>query len=57
MKARIDNILTKYYDMKLNKYIAWCRVKVGNDWRYQRIFFSDAEPWKKLREGDFVNVE
>ncbi|MBO5854995.1 MAG: hypothetical protein J6Q61_09695 [Bacteroidales bacterium] len=50
MKARIDNILTKYYDMKLNKYIAWCRVKVGNDWRYQRLFFAEKEEWRDLKD-------
>ena len=57
MKARIDNILTKYYDIKLNKYIAWCRVKVGNDWRYQRLFFAEKEEWRDLKEGDFVDIE
>lgn len=57
MKARIDKVLAKAYDIKLNKYIAWCLLKVGDDWRCQRLFFSDAEPWEKLREGDFVNIE
>lgn len=57
MKARIDKILTKYYDIKLNKYIAWCLLKVGDDWRYQRLFFSEKEEWRNLKECDFVNIE
>ena len=57
MKARINNILTKYYDIKLNKYIAWCSVKVGDEWRYQRLFFAEKEEWRDLKEGDFVNIE
>lgn len=57
MKARIDKVLAKAYDIKLNKYIAWCLLKVGDDWRYQRLFFAEKEEWRNLKEGDFVNIE
>ena len=56
MKVRIDRILAKYYDIGLNKYIAWCRVKVGDDWKYQRLFFAEKEEWKSLKDGDYAKI-
>lgn len=56
MKVRIDRILAKYYDIGLNKYIAWCRVKVGDDWKYERLFFSTLEEVRGISEGIVCRV-
>ena len=56
MNGRVDNVLAKYYDIKINKYVAWCRIKVDGDWMYKMLFFTEVEEWKKLTEGSVVDV-
>lgn len=55
MKTIIDKIITIEYDIAINKYVAWCRVKVGNKWKYQKMFFNSVDEWERLNNNDINN--
>lgn len=54
---KIVHIIEKYIHKDLNKYIALCLVMVDGKYKYQRIFFPDADAWRNLREGDYLEEE
>lgn len=57
MKVRIDKIFDTYYDSGINKYVVFCRIKVGKEWRYERLFFSTLDEVRGISEGNYINLQ
>lgn len=55
MKARIDKIFSIYYSKDVNKFVAYCRIKVDKEWRFERLFYSTEEEVRELNEGQFID--
>lgn len=56
MKARIDKIFSRYYEPNINKYVVFCRIKVGKDWRFERLFFATEEEAREVSEGQIIEI-